>query len=106
MKFYINILIIFTLLNCAVGPTNGIIYTSNTFPGEFNPGNDVIVTKRAMSCQKSILGLFAWGDAGAGKIAYDNKILKIASIDHYTASAFIFFYRSYCTIVSGEAKYD
>ncbi|TGL78712.1 TRL-like family protein [Leptospira yasudae] len=90
------------LSNCsAVGPLYGGIVSNITFPGEINSSNNVASTKKAEGCVHTVLSLVTWGEAGAGQTALDNKISKIASIDH---SAFNIFgiYRSYCTIVSGE----
>ncbi|MCB1189099.1 MAG: TRL-like family protein [Leptospiraceae bacterium] len=101
-NLFILLLLIFSLVSCAIGPTSGILLTTNTFPGEFNPANNVRSVKTAEGCQHSILVLFAWGHAGAGYIAYENDIKKISTIDHYTRNVLIGLYRSYCTIVSGE----
>lgn len=95
--------------NCATGPTHGILYTNTKFPGEFNPANDVRVTKTAEGCNHQILTLFTIGDSGAGTIAKENGIERIATIDHSTITVLDFFglvsvYRSYCTIVSGDGK--
>ncbi|GBF50967.1 TRL-like family protein [Leptospira ryugenii] len=88
--------------SCATGPTHGLIFTYNDFPGEFNPNNDVKAIKSAEGCQHAILGLFTFGDAGAGQVARDNKIERIATIDHSTISVWTLAYRSYCTKVTGE----
>ncbi|MBK8395098.1 MAG: TRL-like family protein [Leptospiraceae bacterium] len=89
--------------NCAIGPTHGLfLFTSTKFPGEYNPANDVQAVKSAEGCSHSILYLFGFGNSGAGQIAKDNKILRIATIDHSTFSIFSIVYRNYCTIVSGE----
>jgi TRL-like protein family len=84
MKLVILILIFFLFTRCAIGPTSGFIYTKNAFPGEFNSNNNVSVNKRAIDCQKSIFAIVAWGQAGAGRIAFENKIQRIATIDHST----------------------
>ncbi len=88
--------------SCATGPTHGFIFTNNDFPGEFNPNNDVKAVKSAEGCQHAILGLVTLGDAGAGQVAKDNKIERIATIDHSTISFLTGIYRSYCTKVTGE----
>ncbi|MCW7469555.1 TRL-like family protein [Leptospira kanakyensis] len=90
------------LTNCAIGPTHGYIFTSTKFAGTFNPENNVTSTKEATDCQFTVLYLFSYGDAGAGSIAKKNGISKIATIDHSTTSLLTGFYRTYCTIVSGE----
>jgi TRL-like protein family len=101
-------LILFFLLQCIPplyqrtnGPTHGLIFTQNKFPGEFNQNNDVIPSKRAEGCIHYFLFLAMWGDAGAGSIALQNKIKKIATIDHSTISV-IGLYGNYCTIVRGD----
>jgi len=104
MKKLLIILISLSIFNCAFGPTNGLIYTGTNIPGEFNPANDVKITKTAEGCQHNILYLFAFGSASAGKIALDNGIERIATIDHSMTSVFTLLYKNYCTIVSGEGK--
>jgi TRL-like protein family len=98
------ILLTLGLLNCATGPTHGALFTYNTFPGNFNPSNEVKVTKTASGCQHSVLFLFAFGSASAGQVASENGIQRIATIDHSTLSVLSLVYRNYCTIVSGEGK--
>ncbi|WP_425593158.1 TRL-like family protein [Leptospira licerasiae] len=95
-------LLAFSMFNCATGPVNGSLFTSVSFPGEFNTANNVSPVKKAESCTKSVLGLFTWGDSGAGTIALENKITKISAIDHSTMTVLNFIYREYCTIVTGE----
>ncbi|MDX1959012.1 MAG: TRL domain-containing protein [Leptospiraceae bacterium] len=95
------------MIGCAVGPTHGVLFTSTEFPGQFNQNNDVNSTKTGKGCIHTVLsGLFAWGEAGAGMIAYKKGIKKLATIDHSTLSILsydvIHIYRNYCTIVSGE----
>jgi hypothetical protein len=106
MKKFIIYLIFLLMQNCyyipnPVGPTHGLILTKNSFPGEFNPSNDVQRKKKAEGCLTQILYLVVWGDASAGGIAKANGILKIATIDHKTTNAMGVF-ATYCTIVSGE----
>ncbi|RHX77745.1 TRL-like family protein [Leptospira yasudae] len=89
------------LSNCSVGPLHGSWFTNVNFPGEINTSNNVASVKKAEGCAQTILHLVSWGEAGAGQIALDNKISKIASIDH-SAFNVLGIYKSYCTIVSGE----
>ncbi|MDV6236505.1 TRL-like family protein [Leptospira ellisii] len=90
------------LSNCvAVGPQQGAIVTATTFPGEINKSNNVASVKKAEGCTNTILHLVSWGSAAAGQVALDNKITRIASIDH-SAFSVLGIYKSYCTIVSGE----
>ncbi|TGK31510.1 TRL-like family protein [Leptospira gomenensis] len=88
--------------NCASGPVSGFIFTKTSFAGEFNASNDVDSVKKGEGCVHNVLHLFSWGKASAGRIAMENKIVKIATIDHSSISALGFVYKNYCTIVSGE----
>lgn len=88
--------------NCAMGPVNGILFTSTSFAGEFNPANDVPFAKEATGCQHMILGLAAFGTAGAGKIAMDAGIKRIALVDHSAMHVLTIVYGRYCTRVVGE----
>ncbi|KPZ76917.1 MULTISPECIES: TRL-like family protein [Leptospira] len=90
------------LSNCATGPQQGMLVTSTTFPGEINRSNEVPTAKKAEGCAHNVLYLVTWGDASAGQIALDNKISRIATVDHSTFSVLGLVYSSYCTIVSGE----
>lgn len=101
----INLVImgLFTLLsNCSTGPVNGALYTNVTFPGEINTSNSVQSLKKGEGCVHTILHLVTFGKASAGKIALENKISRIATIDHSTISVIGALYKNYCTIVSGE----
>lgn len=104
MKCIILLLTFLFLSNCATGPTMGGLFTSITFPGQINAENNVKVTKTAKGCQYSILGLIGFGNAGAGSIASENGIIKVATIDHSSLSILGLTFRNYCTIVSGEQK--
>ncbi|AXR69436.1 TRL-like family protein [Leptospira mayottensis] len=90
------------LSNCATGPVQGFIVTVTTFPGEINRSNEVPTAKKVEGCAHNVLNLVTWGDAAAGQIALDNKISRIATIDHSTFSVLGLIYNNYCTIVSGE----
>jgi hypothetical protein len=83
------------------GPTHGLLFTQNKFPGEFNQNNDISPTKRAEGCLHHFFFIAMWGDAGAGSIAMKNNIKKIATIDHSTLSV-MGLYLNYCTIIRGE----
>ncbi len=102
IKISILSIILFTLSQCATGPVNGILFTSTKFGGEFNPANDVKVTKSGEGCTHSILSIIGFGNSGAGYVAKENKISRIATVDHSTFSILIALYQNYCTIVSGE----
>ncbi|MCB1321887.1 MAG: TRL-like family protein [Leptospiraceae bacterium] len=93
-----------SLTGCVIGPVHGIGATYVNFPGEFNPQNDVAMEVEAMGCQHQILGLIAFGDAGAGEIALDNRIERIAIIDHQAVNLWSGIYTRYCTIIVGEPR--
>jgi TRL-like protein family len=57
--------------------------------------------KRGESCTSDILGIIASGDASAATAAKQAGITKIASVDA-TASNILFFYGTYCIVVTGE----
>ncbi|RHX84434.1 TRL domain-containing protein [Leptospira stimsonii] len=90
------------LSNCATGPVGGLLFTNTTFPGEINTSNSVPVVKKAEGCAHTVLYYVSWGKASAGRIAFENKISRIATIDHSTISVLGALYKNYCTIVSGE----
>lgn len=102
IKIIILSLILFTMTQCATGPVHGLIFTSNKFPGEFNQNNNVKITKTGKGCTHSVLALIGIGNSGAGEIAKQNEIIRIATVDHSTFSLFTILYQNYCTIVSGE----
>ncbi|MCB1143984.1 MAG: TRL-like family protein [Leptospiraceae bacterium] len=100
---YITLILLLLFVNaCAIGPNSGLLYTGIKYPGEINPSNNVSSTKSAKGCNTSILALIAWGNSGAGSIAKENNITKIATIDYETTTVLTFIYRDHCTIISGE----
>ena len=103
VKFVLALLVTIGVgYGCAVGPVTGFLFTSNKFAGVANQNTSIGSSKTAEGCQHFILGLVAFGDAGAGSIANSNQIKKIATIDHSTLSVFTLVYNRYCTIVAGE----
>ena len=105
MKANLLILLIaafFALGVQCVGPTYGALFTTNKFAGEFNPENDVPVTKTGEGCHYNILRIVSFGDSSAGTIAKENGITRIATVDHKFASAFLYLYQEMCTYVSGD----
>lgn len=88
--------------NCAIGPVNGVLFTSNKFPGEINSANDVPSSKSGEGCQHLVLGLVSFGNAGAGSVALANGISRISTIDHSTLNVLQVVYSRYCTIVYGQ----
>ncbi|PNV75251.1 TRL-like family protein [Leptospira inadai] len=99
--FLIFILFAGSVSNCAVGPVYGYLYTSTSFPGELNVSNAVTPAKKGQSCMTSFAGLVTWGSSSAGKLALENKITRISTIDHSTKS-YVGLIRKYCTIIAGE----
>ncbi|HBS07029.1 MAG TPA: TRL-like family protein [Leptospiraceae bacterium] len=87
---------------CVTGPSSGFLFSKTKFAGEINPSNEVSASVSAEGCQHQILGLVAIGEAGAGQIARDNDIRRIATVDHSSLNVLIMLYRNYCTIVTGE----
>ena len=88
--------------SCATGPASGVLFSSIQFAGAANPSNEVEANESAEGCQHQILMIFAIGDAGAGQIAHENGIRRIATVDHSALNVLSFVYRNYCTIVTGE----
>ncbi|MEQ8353277.1 MAG: TRL-like family protein [Leptospiraceae bacterium] len=87
---------------CVTGPSSGFLFSKTTFAGEINPSNEVSADVSAEGCQHQVLGLIALGEAGAGQIARDNDIRRIATVDHSSLNILTVLYRNYCTIVTGE----
>lgn len=90
------------VINCAIGPTGGLLVSRTQFAGYANPTNEVSSEVRAEDCIVNILGLISFGNAGAGEIAYKNKIKRIATIDHSETTVLSVLLMKYCTIVTGE----
>lgn len=101
LRFYFFILLV-SLSHCAIGPTHGIIWTETRFPGEFNTENTIVAKRFGTGCLTSVLGLISLGDAGAGGVARENGISRIATIDHSFTAILFPLYGRYCTIVGGE----
>jgi hypothetical protein len=102
-SFYcVFFMVVLSFGNCAIGPTHGFIWTDTRFPGEFNTENNIQSKKFGKGCLVNILGLVSFGNAGAGRVARENGISKIASIDHSFTGVLYPIYGRYCTIVGGE----
>lgn len=82
-------------------PHESVIYNNMRIDGDFNPANSAKAIISGRGCIRMVIGMAAWGDAGAGRIAYDSGIKRIARIDHHYFSV-LGVYNSYCTIVYGE----
>ena len=104
LKKYILIALLFLLPGCVSireVPYFGLLYSNHRFAGNYLLTNDVKPARKERSCMRMILGLVAYGEAGAGKIAADRGIMRIAYVDHEFFNIF-FFYMRYCTVVYGE----
>jgi hypothetical protein len=88
-----------TLIGCAHSPVNGMITMVKWDGGVSNP--EVSSIKTGKSCAKSILGVFASGDASIETAKKNGGISRVASVDHETTNI-MHFYGQYCTIVTGE----
>ncbi|MBI2061508.1 MAG: hypothetical protein HYT87_17345 [Nitrospirae bacterium] len=89
------------LAACAVAPAPlvGTLYTNVSYPRQVWHGLET--SKRGEACASSILGLVATGDASIEAAKKDAGIHEVASVDH-TGSSVLFFYSTYCTIVTGK----
>jgi hypothetical protein len=77
----------------------GMIYSDVGFNEKAT--DNALGGKRGESCASSILGVVATGDASAATAAKQAGITKIATVDG-TASNILFFYSTYCVVVTGE----
>ncbi len=94
-------ILILLFLNCATSPVSGLLFSYIDFAGEMNKDNMIPASTKAQGCQYNILGLFAFGNSGAGQIAYDKGIKRISSIDHSALSILAVLFQRNCTIVTG-----
>ncbi|MCX7998238.1 MAG: TRL-like family protein [Leptospiraceae bacterium] len=101
MKFVFLLLFGFLVSNCATGPVGGLLVTHIQYAGKVNPDPTVYPLAENIGCQYSILGLFAFGDSGAGSVANKKGIRRIAIIDYSTTSVLHFVFIRNCTIVRG-----
>lgn len=108
MKRILNILLLlfvsFSVFRCASGPVGGLLFTHNKYPGEINPTNEVRQEITAEGCIHNVLGLFSFGNAGAGSVAKKNGIQRIAVVDYSVLQILAIVYRNHCVIVSGEKE--
>ncbi len=108
MKSLVRIISLFAIISLPYGcistneiPYPGLIYSHQKYPGSFAAANDVKAEIKAKGCSRMILGLVSYGEAGAGNIAQDAGIKKIAWVDYEFFNIF-YIYTTYCTIVYGE----
>ena len=78
-------------------PVTGALYTDVT--GPLHAG-DRVGGKEGRACARSLLGLFATGDASIKSAAEAGGISKIDSVDHH--SSWLLVTGSFCTIVRGS----
>ncbi|WP_411821650.1 TRL domain-containing protein [Leptospira sp. 'Mane'] len=103
MKLVLFSLTLLLATNCASGPVGGLIYSNIKYPGTTN-GTDVKSTTQAEDCIYNVLGLVGVGNSGAGQIAKNNKIGRIATIDYHSLNVLIGVFRMQCTVVTGEKE--
>jgi hypothetical protein len=87
---------------CAVGPTHGLLWTDIEYPSQWNAQNSVPSLREAEGCQIQVFTLFTLGKAGAGEIAFQSGIRRIATIDQRFTGFLYPVYGRYCTIVTGD----
>lgn len=99
----LNILIVATatalLTGCAASPISGV-FSHSDWDGNV-VDNTIEPLKTGKSCSKSILGIFAFGDASLSGAMKDGDISKVAYFDHQSTNI-AYFYGQYCTIVKGQ----
>ena len=94
----------FLLAGCMVAPVmppSGMIYTGTTAPLDLDLNNTDLGTKHGRADASSILGLFAWGNAGVSAAAQAGGITKIKHAD-YEQMNVLGIYQRYTTIVYGD----
>ena len=64
-----------------------------------NPG--IGTQKQGEACAKSVLGVYAFGDASIETAKKNAGITKVATVDHATTNI-LYLYGQYCTVVYGE----
>ena len=89
----------FAAMGCAsvYSPAAGAIWLDVKGPVD---AGDRVGTKEGQACAKSILGMFATGDASIKAAAAAGGISKIDSVDHH--STWMVVMGQYCTIVRGS----
>lgn len=86
---------------CAMvkSPVTGFLYTN--VQSSTNATSNKLGRKTGMSCAKSILGLFAWGNASISRAQRSARITKISSVDS-KGTSILGIYAKYCTVVRGS----
>ena len=101
-----NLLMVFLLLTAAFimacaharAPVSGIWYTDVKEGGDAEQGT---TASTGEACAKSILGLFAYGDASIDAAKSNGNVSEVTSVDH-SAWSILGIYAKYCTIVKGK----
>ncbi|MBX7056619.1 MAG: TRL-like family protein [Leptospirales bacterium] len=101
LPFLFSVSLLAGCVNSAEIPNTSLIYNNFHLDGEFNRNNSAQPVVRARGCLKMIGIFVAWGDAGAGHIASENGIRRIARID-FSYFSVLGVYHAYCTDVYGE----
>ena len=101
MKLILFSLTLLLATNCASGPVGGLLFSNIKYPGATN-GADIKSNAQAEDCIYNVLGLFGFGNSGAGQIAKDNKISRIATIDYRSLNVLVGVFRMQCTVLTGE----
>ncbi len=91
--------LILATAGCAYAPVNGLV-TVVKWDGSVE-SQKVQSIKTGEACARSYLGVVAVGDASIEKAKANGSITKVATVDHETTNI-LYFYGSYCTIVTGE----
>jgi ABC-type glycerol-3-phosphate transport system substrate-binding protein len=70
-------------------------------PGQFYSGT-AAMEKRGEESNTIVLWMFGKGWPTAEKVAKDNGITKIATVEHYSRPGVLYLWTRYTTIVTGE----
>ncbi len=98
MKAGIAAVLLIAAAGCASSPVLGGIYTNVKWNAETDGR---LGTREGRACAKSVLGLFATGDASIATAALAGGVKEITTVDRSTKTV-LFLYGEYCTIARGE----
>jgi len=82
--------------------SQGCLYSNIRTPLDTDLATTKLGAKRGTSTARSILGLFAWGDASSAAAAKDGNITTLNHMDQETFAILFFVYAQYTTIVYGD----
>jgi len=71
-------------------------------PGNFYSDSVNVGERRGEASSTIVLGFIGNGYPRVEKVARDNGITRIATVEHYSSSGFLFLWTKYTTIVTGE----